>query len=189
MSRQATDEELFLRYRDRDDADAFVAIYDRYAAPVFGFLRRFLRNSAAAEDLVQQTFLRMHEARASFDPTLRLRTWIFTIARRLAINLLERERRAADSPSEEPIDGAPTPEQQAATRGELRRLEAALTQLAHDDAILVLLAKFEGLTSEELGSVLGCSADAAKMRLHRALRRLGELLETEAEQTRSAVRR
>lgn len=189
MSRPASDEELFQRYRDGYDADAFAAIYDRYAAPVFGFLRRFLRDRTASEDLVQQTFLRIHEARESFDPSQRLRTWIFTIARRLAINFLERERRAVGPVADEPADSAPTPEQQVVMRNEVRRLENALAQLARDDAILVLLAKFEGLTSDELGHVLGCSADAAKMRLHRALRRLGELLHAEPEDARVAARR
>lgn len=189
MTGQVSDEELFQRYRDRDDAAAFAAIYDRYDAPVFGFLRRFLRDSAAAEDLVQQTFLRIHEARGTFDPRLSLRTWIFTIARRLAINLIERERRVLDRVTDEHADAAPSPEQQAATRSEVRRLERALAQLAHDDAILVLFAKFEGLTSDELGHVLGCSADAAKMRLHRALRRLGELLGAELGDARVAARR
>lgn len=176
MTTRLSDEELFDRYRDRADAGAFAAVYDRYAAPVHAFLSRFVRNAVAAEDLVQQTFLRVHEARAAFDSRLSLRTWIFTIARRLAINFLERERRSVGSPAEEPADGRPSPEEQTITRSEIDRIQEALAELSDEDATIVLLARFEGLTSMELGQVLDCSADAAKMRLHRALRRLGERL-------------
>lgn len=176
MGKGSTDEELFQRYRTRADADAFASLYDRYAAPVHAFLSRFLRNALAAEDLVQQTFLRVHEARAAFDARLSFRTWIFTIARRLAINFMERERRVGSPLAEELVDRQPTPEEQVVARSEVRRLQDALAGLSDDDATIVLLAKFEGLTSDELGQVLECSADAAKMRLHRALRRLGERL-------------
>ena len=188
MSGRRSDEELFVRYRERADAAAFAEVYDRYASAVFGFLQRFVRDRAAAEDLVQQTFLRMHESRDAFDAHLNLRTWIFTIARRLAINWLERARRLVGPPSEHTVDPAPTPEQHAVVRAEVRRVEDALAQLAPDDASVVILARFEGMTSEELANVLDCSPDAAKMRLHRALRRLGELL-GESLSVRSAVKR
>lgn len=188
MGKESTDEDLFQRYRTRADADAFATLYDRYAAPVHAFLGRFLRNAVAAEDLVQQTFLRVHEARAAFDARLSFRTWIFTIARRLAINFVERERRIGGPTSDEVADRRPTPEEHAISRSELLRLQDALAGLSDDDATIVLLAKFEGLTSEELGQVLDCSADAAKMRLHRALRRLGERLTAGHPETRLAAK-
>lgn len=176
MAQRRSDEELFVCYREQADAAAFAEIYDRYGGAVFGFLLRFVRDRGAAEDVVQQTFLRIHESRESFDAGLNLRTWIFTIARRLAINWIERERRSVGPPSEHTVDHAPSPEQHAVARAEVRRVEDALAQLAPEDASAVILARFEGLTSAELANVFGCTPDAAKMRLHRALRRLGDIL-------------
>ena len=177
------DEALFEGYRERGDLDAFGQLYDRYGPALFRFLRRLVGDAAAAEDLTQLAFLRMHEARESFDCRRSFRTWAFTIARRLALNWFERERGRRtpadrDDP-ERPIDAedpAPGPERQLLARDELRRVERALAELAPDDAAAVLLCKHEGLSYAEIGEVVGCSPDAAKMRVHRALRRLAERL-------------
>ena len=179
-----TDEALFLRYREHGDLEAFGRLYDRCGPAIFRFLQRLLRDQAAAEDLTQLAFLRIHEARASFDAGRTFRTWAFTIARRLALNWLEREGhgrrtiRGLDSAESglEVEDPAPTAERRVIARQELRRVEQALSELAPDDAMVVLLCKYEGLSYAEIGSVVGCSTDAAKMRVHRALKRLAERL-------------
>lgn len=180
----STDEALFLRYREHGDLDAFSQLYDRCGPAIFHFLQRLLRDPTAAEDLTQLAFLRIHEARASFDAGRTFRTWAFTIARRLALNWLEREGhgrrtiRGLDSAESGPEaeDPAPTAEQRVIAKQELRLVEQALSELTPDDAMVLLLSRYEGLSYPEIASVVGCSADAAKMRVHRALRRLAERL-------------
>lgn len=179
MTRPApSDEAVFLRFRDEGSASAFAEIYDRFGKPVYRFLWRMVRERGAAEDLTQQTFLRIHEHRDSFDPRQTFRTWIFTISRRLALNWLERERlRRHDSEDSGEIPApVSSPEAFALLREDVRRVETALARLSHDDREVILLCKFEELSHEEVGTVLECSPDAAKMRLHRALRRLADLL-------------
>lgn len=179
-----SDETLFEGYRARGDLDAFGQLYDRYGAALFRFLRRLVGDPAAAEDLTQLAFLRMHEARASFDRGRSFRTWAFTIARRLALNWLERERHGHRATTDlddgeralDLEDRSPSPERRLLARDELRRVERALGELSPDDAAAILLCKHEGLSYAEIGEVVGCSADAAKMRVHRALRRLAERL-------------
>ena len=176
-----SDEELFVRYRDSGEERAFEALYDRYGAAIYRFLRRLARNSAAAEDLTQQVFLRVHEARASFDVRRSFRAWVFTIAHRLTLNWLGAHAQAiehgelADHP-----DAAPSPETRAMASLELSRVERALEGLPGEDVGVLLLRKFEGLAFSEIAAALGCSDDAAKMRAHRALKRLAERLGTEA---------
>ncbi len=176
MSRPfVSDEELFARYRERGDLEAFGQLYDRYASGIFRFLRRFLRDAVAAEDLTQQAFLRMHEARSAFDARRSFRTWAFTIARRLALNWRARGV-SASSAAEDLSDQVPSPEGQVIARDELQRVERTLARLSRDDAEVLLLFKYEGLSHAEIGEVVGCSPDAAKMRVHRALKRFMEHL-------------
>lgn len=173
---EQSDEDVFARYQRGDEA-AFEVVYDRFAKPIFRFLRRFIGDTSAAEDLTQQVFLRVHQARATFDPHRSLRTWIFTIARRLALNALDQRSRApalgvpADIASE-----SPSPEAVVARRDASAALNAALMTLPADERDVLLLSKYEDLSYAELGEIVGCSADAAKMRVHRALKNLGKAL-------------
>lgn len=167
-----TDEELFLRYRSADDEEAFEDLYDRYGSAIYRFLRRLIRDSVAAEDLTQQTFLRVHEARASFDPRRSFRTWIFTIARRLAINWLQHSARNLESQLTDAPLASPSPEEQTLMGLELARVERALAELPTAEAEVLVLRKFEGMPFAEIATVLGCSVGAVKMRAHRGLLRL-----------------
>lgn len=176
-NRTPTDEELFSGYGENGDMEAFGLLYDRYSRGIFRFLWGLVRETAAAEDLVQQTFLKAHEARASFDPHKSFRTWIFTIARRAAINWREREgHRDHPEVPESVSDPSPTPEALAIARQEAAVVGQALSSLSGEDAEAILLFKYEGLSYEEIGKVVGCSGNAAKMRVHRALRRLFDKL-------------
>lgn len=171
-----SDEALFVRYRESGDPGAFASLYDRYGAAIHGFLRRFVRG-AAAEDLAQHTFLRIHEARDAFDARRSFRKWAFTIARRVAVNWLERHgTRGGEDRVPELVDAGPSPEERTIARDETRAVERALARLDSRDVEVILLAKHDGLSYQEIAEITGCSADAAKMRVHRALRRLAEQL-------------
>ena len=185
MRHRPRDESLFVKYRADGDLEAFGCLYDRYGQAVFRFLLRLLRDRAGAEDLVQQVFLRVHESRGAYDPRRSFRTWIFTIARRLAVNWTARSgSTAAEADRPDLEDGAPSPERRAIVRGEARAVERALASLAREDAEVLLLARYEGLSYQEIGEVVGCRADAAKMRVHRALTRLAEHLPEPRERLR-----
>src|ERR1700729_459557 len=80
------------RYATGDDA-AFGAVYDALAPRLYGYLLRQTRDSARAEDLVQQTLLHMHRARGRFIPGAEVLPWAFAIARRLLIDGLRRGKR------------------------------------------------------------------------------------------------
>ncbi len=75
----ATDEELLARYVAGDDA-GFASLVERYGPELYPFLVRYVRDAAAAEDLIQETFLQVHHSAPSFDPCRRFRPWLFTIA-------------------------------------------------------------------------------------------------------------
>lgn len=143
---------------------------------LYGFARQLSRSPGAAEDLVQETFVRALAAEAAFVPGTNLKAWLFKILRNLHIDAL---RRAGKSPlaASEPDEASFTREREEPLRGDaeleaLRHLvaediDAALATLSHDARAIVLL-DFEGFTEPELAEVLGCAPGTVKSRLARA---------------------
>ena len=80
-----TDEQLFQCYTD-GDADGFRVLVERYEPRIQGFLRKRLNDEERVQDLTQDTFLRIHRARESYDPARKFSTWIHTIANNLLKN-------------------------------------------------------------------------------------------------------
>src|SRR5690606_40287225 len=80
-----TDEQLFQRYTDGDE-QGFQVLMERYEPRIQGFLRKRLNDEERVEDLTQDTFLRIHRARESYDPSRKFSTWIHTIANNLLKN-------------------------------------------------------------------------------------------------------
>ena len=158
------------------DLRAFDRIYTSTAPRLVGYLSGLLTDRAAAEDAMQQTFIRLHDARGSYvlgaDPL----PWIFTIAHRVALDELRRRRRArvrialSDDPLPEPhadLDGS------AAGSADIpdERLDVTLAALAHlpeNQRAALLLTKLEGRSVAEAAEIAGTTAGAIKLRAHRA---------------------
>ncbi len=157
------------------DAAAFDKIYAATAGPVAGYLGRWF-GSAAAGDLVQETYLRVLEARRTYRPDMPFRPWLFAIARHVALDTYRRRRRGAwrefapeempeipvNPPAEEHVDGT--------------RVLAAVRRLPASQHEVVWLARVEGMTSVEIGKIIGVSPGAVKVRLHRATANLKAIL-------------
>jgi RNA polymerase sigma-70 factor (ECF subfamily) len=174
------DDESLMEEVRRGSPEAFRILYDRHHRSVFNFLLRFLGDRRAAEDLLQETFLRMFTHRDAYRPIAAFRTWLFTIARNL---LIDRRRRAGgrpESPEDEIVQEVadPSPGPLAALEGrELgERLQIAVDRLPPFQREVVLLSRFAGLSHEEIARVTGASRPAVRVALHRALRRLRDLL-------------
>lgn len=153
------DESTLARAR-AGDPRAFRALYEHHADAVYGFLHRMLGSGAAAEDALQDAFLRVLGALRGFDPRgpARLSTWIFTIARRVALTALDRRR-------EPPAVVAGPPQAQP----ELRlALEAAVAALPEGLRSTFVLREACDLSYEEVAAVEGIDVGTVKSRLHRA---------------------
>jgi RNA polymerase sigma-70 factor (ECF subfamily) len=162
------------------DTGAFDDVYDAYRPRVFAFLLRMTRSRPLADDLLDETWLRLVRHASRLLPDTRLGPWLFTVAR----NLYWSYRR--DSLVEEasvpelslwPYRSAwPSPFDFAAA-GELeRRIERALSQLSPQYREVVLLVGHEGLTPTDAAVVCGISAEALRQRLSRARASLAEKL-------------
>jgi len=165
------------RYAQGDDA-AFSDLYDALAPRLFGYLLRQTRNTAKAEDLVQQTFLQMHCARGRFICGADVVPWAFAIARRLLIDWVRRSGREVSLELREE-GGAPPPMSTAPAQDEMLHckelalsIERELARLpdAHREAFQLL--KQEGLSLVEAAQVLGTTVSAVKLRAHRTYQAL-----------------
>src|SRR5678810_702871 len=100
------DAELMLRVKDGDGA-SFGVLLEKHRSSVVHFLYRMVQNSAVAEELAQEVFLRVYRSRATYEPTAKFTTWLFRIATHLALNALRdgKNERLQDSLDEEMLDG------------------------------------------------------------------------------------
>jgi RNA polymerase sigma-70 factor (ECF subfamily) len=161
------------RYAAGDDA-AFAAVYDALAARLHAYLRRHVRDLHGCDDLLQETFLRMHKARGTFVTGAAVLPWAFAIARRLVVDRARRDRRApagVDDVDVDPLALFPAgerPEQVVEAREAARRLAGALALLTESQRTAFELLKQDGLTLVEAAEVLGVSVTAVKLRAHRA---------------------
>ncbi len=157
----------------RGEAAAFAELYQALSPRLFRYLMRMSRDRAKAEDLLQQTFLRMHHARASFTEGSDVVPWSYAIARRLFIDSTRRHRREVlasgdEAPGEEAASELPDGEQLARARQLSTAIAKELERLpsAHREAYQ--LVREEGLSMAEAAAVLGTTVAAVKLRAHRA---------------------
>jgi RNA polymerase sigma-70 factor (ECF subfamily) len=178
------DGDLVRRLRDRD-ASAMRELYDRYGRLVYSLILRVVHNSGAAEDLVQETFLRVWNRMQAFDPERgALGPWVLTVARNRAIDYL----RSADgrmSASTLELDRLEHPGQhcdfddRALSVDRARRLKDAFEKLTPNQKTVVELAYYEGLSQTEMAERMQQPLGTVKTWVRSALKVLREQL-TEA---------
>jgi len=162
------------------DGAAFEALFGRWAAPLLRYLERMLRDVAAAEELVQEVFLRVHGARQRYQPQARFSTWLYRIATNLALNELRRPRRrerhtSLEEPGSPVLAGeGPAAEDVLDARRLSARVDHELAQLPERQRAALCLTAVEGLSYAEVAAALEISESAVKALVHRARTSLAE---------------
>ncbi len=164
------------------DEVSFELLLQRYRRPLCHFLNRMVRDTAQAEDLAQEVFLRVYRARREYEPSAKFTTWLFRIATNLALNSLRDGRHrqleiSLDAPAEsedgseipvEVADRAPVVEEQLVERDRVEVVRRAIFALPENQRAAVLLHKYQDLDYDEIARILGCSVSALKSLLFRA---------------------
>jgi RNA polymerase sigma-70 factor, ECF subfamily len=166
----------------RGDLSRMNEIYSNRHRPLFRFFYRLTSRQSTAEDLAHEVFLRMiryrHTYQAEGNGAGAFEAWMYRIARNTLADHA-RKHRYEVAPSEgewESIASArPTPFETTAKRQDLALLHRALGELAEDKRELLVLARFQGLSYEQIGRILGCEAGAVKGRVFRAMKELGSI--------------
>ena len=157
------------------DADAVRAIYREYSRPVFTVAVMMTNDKALAADVVQQTFLKAWKAAGTFDTKREIAPWLYTIARRTAIDVIRTERRPTQGGHGPEVDGVVQPLSFEKT-WEAHEVRAAIDGLDPGEAEIVRLTYDQGHTQAEIAERLDLPLGTVKSRLFRAQKRLAVAL-------------
>jgi RNA polymerase sigma-70 factor (ECF subfamily) len=173
-----SDERLMLRFQG-GDVRAFEELVRRHRTPVFSFLLRLAGDRARAEDLCQETFLRVVAAAERWEPRALFRTWLYAVARNQALDEARRQAFRRTEPLDDPAAASDDPAPDRAAEAALVRpkLEAALAGLPGEQREVFLLREHAGLRFHEIAEVTGVPENTVKSRMRYALEALREKLE------------
>ena len=179
---QATDEELIARFQKGDNY-AFDLLVKRYKDPLLNFVFRFLNDATEAEDIVQETFLRLFKNKHYYKEVAKFSTWIYTIAGNLAKTELRRRRRrkffsishfmSQDKDYDIPDEGR-TPEQDANSMVTDSIIQEAIQKLSPKFKEVILLRDIQELSYEEIAQIVDVPLGTVKSRVNRARLKLQE---------------
>ena len=187
MVSSALSDEALLSGLAAGDADAATAFTRRFQARVYGLVLTILRDEGAAEDVAQETFVRAWRFAQTYDPRRgRVATWLLTIARNLAIDVIRVKRAEPLDPDvvvrrlqEAGETGAPV--DQGYPPDDRERVRGAIAELPPDQRRALVLAAYLGRTAREIGESEGIPLGTAKTRIRTAMLRLRDSLETQNE--------
>lgn len=178
---QAGDEQLMHAYRE-GDAGAFEELYRRHKGGLYRFVLRSVRERAVAEELFQEIWMRVIEARGRYEVQAKFSTWLYTIAHRRLVDHwrkrgLQLVALDAEDPRADPPAGADAePQRIAEAKQSLERFERALAALPPAQREAFLLHEEANLSPAEIARATGSNAEAAKSRLRYAVAKLKEAL-------------
>jgi RNA polymerase sigma-70 factor (ECF subfamily) len=181
-----SDLDLMLRVR-QGDASSFDELLRRYRAPLVKYFCRLVHDQALAEDLAQEVFLRVYNARHRYRPDARFTTWLYRIATNLALNALrdakDRQRQNINNSGEdgetsfEFVDTRASVEQELIETDRGRMIREAIESLPENQRAAVILHKYQDVDYRQIAKVLKVSESAVKSLLFRAYETLRVRLE------------
>jgi len=186
---QPSDEVLMERLA-QGSHEAFDTLLARYETPVITFCYAFMRNREGAEDLAQETFMRVFRNAKRYQPVAKFTTWLYRIAANLCINELKkgklRQSRSLDEPAGPDPDGTKIIERIASDEGsplsDAENHEAqgliskAIDHLPDDQRTTLIMVEYHHMQYQEIAEILEVSVSAIKMRVKRARETLRETL-------------
>jgi RNA polymerase sigma-70 factor (ECF subfamily) len=183
-----TDAEVMLRVKAGDES-AFDFLVQKYRRPLVSFMYRMARNTAAAEDLAQEVFLRVYRSRQTYEASAKFTTWLYRIATNLAVNHARDTRKerpevtvSLDEPDEETgttmdvADATMTAEESLVRRERLAAIRSKVEALPERQRLAVIMHKYQQMDYKQIAEVLKLSESATKSLLFRAYESLREQL-------------
>jgi RNA polymerase sigma-70 factor (ECF subfamily) len=183
-----SDADVMLRVKAGDQS-AFDYLVQKYRRPLVSFMYRMARNTAAAEDLAQEVFLRVYRSRATYEASAKFTTWLYRIATNLAVNHARDTRHerpeatvSLDEPDEETgttfelPDSGMTAEQTMIRRERMLAIRSKVEALPERQRLAVVMHKYQQMDYKQIAEVLKLSESATKSLLFRAYETLRDQL-------------
>ena len=182
---EVSDEHLMQELQKGDDL-ALAGLMQRWEVPVKRFIYRLVGNSAEAEDLAQEVFVRVYTKRASYRTGARFSSWVLSIAANQAKNRLRWWKRrptlslnewvdlGGDTEDAETSQARRTEKEEAALR--IEAVQAAIAELSVPERTAIVLFEYENKSMAEMALILECTPKAVENRLYRARRNLAKVL-------------
>ncbi|GAB4563430.1 MAG: sigma-70 family RNA polymerase sigma factor [Haliangiales bacterium] len=186
MLQDEADEDLMLRYQE-GDARAFEVLLSRHRRPIFNFLLRSVRTRDRAEDLLQETFMRVIKSAKSYKKQAKFTTWLYTIARNLCIDHSRRQKHRKHPSLDQPIRGGEErdrtlldvvagkdlgADRKAISRQLHLTMHDAINSLPEEQREVFLMREFQNLPFKEIGEIVGVTENTVKSRMRYALEKL-----------------
>ena len=191
-----TDEELMLACKE-DNGKALEEIYRRYYKKIHAYVSRNFFRKEHAEDIAQETFLRVYRGRKNYQPTAKFSVWLYRIARNLCIdesrrywnrNVARETESTINEDQQSPIDMLADREvsvrQKMDEERDLQTIKDAIDRLSPEQKEVIVLNKFQGLSYQEIGEIIGSNTESVKQKAYRAHIKLREMLQDLVRETR-----
>ncbi|MBT5902214.1 MAG: RNA polymerase sigma factor [Opitutaceae bacterium] len=178
-----TDIDLMRALQEGSEA-ALCELIARWEKRLLSFVYRYTQDTHTTQDIVQETFVRLHLKREQFKPDRGFSPWLFTIAANLCHNRARWQRRhpeqswddtsgtTVESPTNLLADPTDGPVETTIRREQIEELKSLVLALPHDLKTAVLLHHYEGLSSAEIAQVVGCSLRGVETRIYRGLKKI-----------------
>lgn len=191
MPAPPTDESLMLNYRD-GDMQAFRELYRRHSQGLYLFIAWRSPRRDWVDEIVQDSWASLHQARARYQPQAAFRTYLFQIARNKLIDQLRQNQRTVlasdwtdgadedDAAFDRLVDAAcesVSPEAALAQTQQERQLHAAIRMLPSEQREALVLQQFNGMSLEEISALVGAPPETVKSRLRYAMKKLRQQLD------------
>ena len=158
--------------------DALSILFDRYHVRLFNFFLRLIDDRNLSEDLVQNVFERIIKYRSSYKEGASVKTWIYQIARNVRIDHFRSQKWQKEefAEIENEVDGEMSSQLRMERAEEIEALDLAIQSLPLSYREVLWLGHFEELSYREVGDILGISVPNVKVRMHRAVKQLKNML-------------
>ena len=168
-----TDHQLMLLVRD-GQIQKLTPLFERHHTHLFNFFLKQTSHRASSEDLVQDVFLRMLKYRHTYREDGQFLTWMFTIAHRVKVDFYKKRQRQHEHL--EAPDALPhpddTPDKKTERADHLALIQQALDRLKPEQREILLMARYDEMKYEDIGTALGLKIGTVKARVHRAMKAL-----------------
>ncbi|MCH8257402.1 MAG: sigma-70 family RNA polymerase sigma factor [Proteobacteria bacterium] len=174
------DEADLIRESVNGDESAYELLLEQHLPSLTNYVMRMMANTAEADDIIQETFIRLWTHGQTFNPRYaKLTTWLHNIAHNLCIDHFRKHNRMIGEPTEQPDVEARGPEQGYIQQRQVRSIQEAMMALPEKQRSAIIMCHYQGLSNKDAAAVIEISIEALESLMARGRKKLKDILENE----------